>query len=171
MKKVEDDDKEPILSKKAFEEICDDYAEGTPLDKLIPQHGISVVKFYQFLGEDPEREAAFETAQRLYSRFQENNLVTKALISFEKLITGYTEVEYMEEFVPQYGEDGKEISRVVTKRQEKTKHFQPSAQMVQLALEKLIPHKYSQPSKLLPETPRVPVKQVFKIGNQIIDFS
>lgn len=168
MKKVEDD--KPILSKEAFEEICEDYAEGTPLDKLIPQHGISVVKFYQFLGEDPEREAAFETAQRLYSRFQENNLVTKALISFEKLITGYEVIEYHEEFVPQYA-DGKEVSRIVTKRIEKTKHFQPSAQMVQMALEKLLPNKYSQPSKLLPETPRVPVKQVFKIGNQIIDFS
>lgn len=169
MKKVEDD--KPILSKEQFEEICEDYAEGTPLDRLISKYEIAVVKFYAFLGEDPEREAQFERAQMLYSRFQENNLITKALISFEKLITGYTEVEYMEEFVPQYGEDGKEVSRIVTKRQEKTKHFQPSAQMVQLALEKLIPHKYSQPSKLLPETPRVPVKQVFKIGNQIIDFS
>lgn len=171
MKKVEDDDNEPILSKEAFEEICEDYAEGTPLDRLISKHGISVVKFYNFLGEDPERESEFERAQTLYSRFQENNLITKALISFEKLITGYTEVEWSETYVPKYGDDGKEIARIVTNRTEKTKHFQPSAQMVQLALEKLLPNKYSQPSKLLPETPRVPVKQVFKIGNQIIDFS
>lgn len=168
--KVTKKDDEPILSKEEFEEICEDYAQGTPLDLLIPKHQLSVVKFYQFIGEDPEREAEFEKAQRLYSRFQENNLVTKALISFEKLITGYTVNEYHEEFIPQYV-DGKEVSRIVTKRIEKTKHFQPSAQMVQLALEKLLPHRYSQPSKLLPETPRVPVKQVFKIGNQIIDFS
>jgi hypothetical protein len=157
--------------RETFQSIFDEYAQGEPLDKLISKAGINVFQFYKYIGDNPEAEAEFHKAKNLFTFHQNNSLVTDALHSFRRLITGYTEVEYMEEFVPQYDENGKERSRIVTKRQERTKHFQPSPAMVQLALEKLIPNIYSQPSKLLPEKPRDSVKQVFKIGNQIIDFS
>lgn len=153
-----------------FQAICDDYARGTPLDELLSKSEFEVIEFYRYLGSDVELEGEFDKAKALFASHQENNLATKLLTSFEKLITGYTEIEYIEEFVPQY-ENGKEVSRVVTKRTEKTKHFQPSAQLVQFGLEKLFPNKYSQPSKMLPDKPKTAVKQVFKIGNQIIDFS
>ena len=157
--------------RETFQSIFDEYAQGEPLDKLLSKAKINVLKFYKHIADNPELEAEFHKAKNLFTFHQNDGLVTDAMHSFRRLITGYTETEYMEEFIPQYDENGKEKMRIVTKRQEKTKHFQPNAQMVQLALEKLIPNIYSQPSKLLPEKPRDTAKQVFKIGNQIIDFS
>lgn len=157
--------------RETFQSIFDEYAQGEPLDKLISKAEINVLHFYKFISDNPELEAEFHKAKNLFTFHQNNGLVTDAMHSFRRLITGYTEIEYSETFVPRYDEDGKEVSRIVTQRTEKTKHFQPSPQMVQLALEKLIPNIYSQPSKLLPEKPRESAKQVFKIGNQIIDFS
>lgn len=157
--------------RETFQSIFDEYAQGEPLDRLLSKAKINVLEFYKRINDEPELEAEFHKAKNLFTFHQNDTLVTDALHSFRRLITGYTEIEYMEEFVPQYDDNGKETSRIITKRQEKTKHFQPSPQMVQLALEKLIPNVYSQPSKLLPEKPRELAKQVFKIGNQIIDFS
>lgn len=156
---------------KVFKTICENYSEGTPLDACITKAEWGTIQFYKYISEKPEREAEFETAKAFFATHQENNIVSIALNSFQRLIAGYTEIEYQEEYVPSYNEDGKEIARKVTKRIEKSKHFQPSPQLVQFALEKLLPNKYSQPSKLLPDAPKHSEVQVYKIGKQIIKFT
>lgn len=153
-----------------FLAICDSYAEGTPLTDSFKQNRIKPQTFSKWLDENPEWEKDFEKAQNSFTRFQELNLRTKALNSFEKLVTGFTEIEITEEFVPTYSEEGREIGKKVTRRQEKEKYFPPQPQAVIFALQKLLPKTYADPNKQLPEAPQEVEEQVFKIGDQIIKF-
>lgn len=147
-----------------FLKICDAYSEGDPLKEVLGRYHITPRMFADWL-KDPECRQLFNESSEAFLLFQDQNIRTKALQAFEKLVTGFDVEEVTEESV-MLPDGSSKPTRHITK----TKHFAPNVHAVILALQKLIPNVYSDPAKLLPQSPEEEEEQIFKIGNSEIKF-
>ncbi len=158
------EEREKEAKKNIFLKVCEQYSNGEPLKEVMKAYNLTPVIFAGWLS-DPEWKEIFDKASEAFLLFQDLNIKTKALQAFEKLVEGYTVKEISVETT---GEgDTKKILKTITK----DKHFSPNVQAVIIALQKLIPNVYSDPSKLLPPPPDQEEEQVYRLGNgQIIKF-
>lgn len=140
--------------KSIFLKICDQYSNGEPLSKAMKDFKVTPMVLSEWL-KDPTWKEIFDQASAAFLLFQDLNIKTKALKSFEKLVEGFTVQEVQTESV------GDKVVRTIVK----DKHFAPNVQAVIIALQKLIPNIYSDPSKLLPPAQSEEAEQIFKLGN------
>lgn len=147
-----------------FLKVCEQYSNGEALNIVMKSYSLTPMLLADWL-RDPEWRSIFEKSSEAFLLFQDLNIKTKALLAFEKLVEGYTVKEISVETTGE-GEKLKVIKTIT-----KDKHFAPNAQAVLIALQKLIPNVYSDPSKLLPPPQDQEAEQVYRLGNgQIIKF-
>lgn len=140
--------------KSLFHKICNRYSEGEALVEVLKSYKITPMVFSDWL-KDPEWKSEFDRCSEAFLIFQDLNIKTKALKAFEKLVEGFSVQETSTEMI------GDKVVKTIVK----DKHFAPNVQAVVLALQKLMPNVYSEPSKLLPPPASEEEEQIFILGN------
>ena len=143
--------------------ICDAYESGNvTIESCCGEHGISARLFNQWCGLYTEISERYKKAKEIHNRIGKESIREKSVDGLTRLITGYwvDETETMEI----YGKTGQlNGKRVLTKR----RYVGPNPTAVIFALKNTDPANWG-------EHLNVDVsgeKQIFKIGEQIIEFN
>jgi len=146
------------LSKK----ICDDYGSNdVTIDSVCEQHGIAPRTFTYWIDQFAEVAELYKIAKDKNSKVHKMVMREKALNGLQRFLTGWS----VEESETEEMKNGKG-KVVMTKTKKKNKFIPPSTTAIIFALKNIDPAQWNEDMTI----DFGGEKQVFKIGDQTIEF-